>query len=567
MYRGQFEERLKNIIAEVIERKDCILFIDEIHTLTGAGGGEGSFDAANILKPALARGELSLIGATTYEEYRKHIMKDKALDRRFQSVTIQEPTTKDALIMLKSVKKKLEQHHDVVISDQALRSAVELSVRYIHDRFLPDKAIDVLDEAATLHAQHVTSDEQTLEELTEELAALRETKRELVESAVDDRDWEAAKELAAKETQLVRLIDEHKKNAKKRKPKAAKRQVTESDVAQVISSRSGVPIAQVNQTLEPMDVARITKSLKKHIFGQDDAIDTISQALMRAQLGLHTEGKPMGSFLLVGPTGVGKTETARILAREVFGDEKALIKIDMSEFMERHTVSNLVGAPAGYVGFDQGGTLTEQVWRRPYSVVLFDEVEKAHPDVFNMLLQLLEDGVLTDNTGRRTSFEHTLVILTSNIGMQSFNQSAKIGFTMSEPNAAAQQQELEQHIKGQIKTFFKPELLGRLSATIFYKPLTEAVVRKMVERRFDRLEKSMQKKNVRLSYTTDVLDWVTAQYQTEAGARSIERTFMHDVEPVVIRALLKHAGTKLLQLTMEQGTLQVTAPTPLTTPA
>jgi ATP-dependent Clp protease ATP-binding subunit ClpC len=563
MYRGQFEERLKNIITEVTESKDTILFIDEIHTLTGAGGGEGSFDAANILKPALARGELSLIGATTYEEYRKHIMKDKALDRRFQSVTIEEPSTKDALAMLKSTKKSLEAHHELVITDAALRSAVELSVRYIHDRFLPDKAIDALDEAATLHAQPQHADEESIAALQEELDFLRETKRELVEDAIDDLDWEAAKQLAEKETGLVRMIAEQQKLLSKRHATKRKQTlVTEIDIARVISGRTGIPIEQITQTLQPMDVARITKALNKHILGQDAAIETIGQALMRAQLGLHTPGKPIGSFLLVGPTGVGKTETARILAREVFGDEKALIKIDMSEYMERHSASNLVGAPAGYVGFEQGGTLTEQVYRRPYAVVLFDEVEKAHPDVFNLLLQLLEDGVLTDNTGRQTSFEHALIIMTSNIGMSSFNQSARIGFNTAAAISSddqAKQTELQVHITDKIKDFFRPELLGRLSATIFYQPLSDRVVKKLVEKRFDRLVKSMQKKGVRLSYESKVLDWAVSRYESEAGARSIERIFMHEIEPPVIRALLHHQGTKLLQLHYSDDALHVDA--------
>lgn len=554
MYRGQFEERLKNVIAEVVEDGNCVLFIDEIHTISGTGSSEGGFDAANILKPALARGDLSLIGATTYEEYRKHILKDKALDRRFQTVMVQEPTPSEAIAMLKGVKANLEKHHRVVIGDDAIRSAVDLAVRYVHDRFLPDKALDILDEAATYHAESSTSflEEVKIKERLEELAEL---KAEVIEQAITPNDWEQAKLLNDEEVALREQLKSLSKPSKKRK---AVHRVTPTEISQVVANRTGIPINQITQSLEPLDVKRLRTTLQKNILGQEQAITKIGQALVRAQLGLQPSKKPVGSFLLVGPTGVGKTETARILAREVFGDEKALVKIDMSEFMERHTVSNLIGAPAGYVGFDQGGTLTEQVWRRPYSVVLFDEVEKAHPDVFNVLLQILEDGKLTDNTGRVTSFEHTLIILTSNIGMASYTQMSKIGFAL--PTEVQTEQEhiaLESHIGKELQSFFRPELLGRLSATIFYQPLSQKVITELVERRLAELAKMLKKRGIAIKSDSTVTTWVREQYQPEAGARSIERIFMHELEPRLIDTILAHPKVESFTLHASHGMLEI----------
>jgi ATP-dependent Clp protease ATP-binding subunit ClpC len=551
VYRGQFEERLKNIISEVVERGDTILFVDEIHTLSGTGSSEGGFDAANILKPALARGELSLIGATTYEEYRKHIRKDKALDRRFQVVQVQEPSSRDAIQMLRGTRRALESHHHVSITDEAIRSAVELASRYIHDRFLPDKAIDVLDEAATYHAEPAQR-EPELASLQKEIALTTQQKVELVERASTPEEWELARELAEKETQLMRQLQ---KLQTAKSPREKKR-VTAEEVARVISNRTGIPLEQINQSLEPLNVKRIQKVMQKHLFGQDQAIQVVSRALMRAQLGLQPEKKPIGSFLLVGPTGVGKTETARILAEQVFGDREALIKVDMSEYMERHTVSNLIGAPAGYVGFEQGGSLTEQVGRRPYSVVLFDEVEKAHPDVFNILLQILEDGTLTDNTGRHTSFEHTIIIMTSNLGLTQFTQAARIGFSATDETSEEKQAALKDTISKEIKTFFRPELLGRLSGIIFYEPLTESVVAKLVKRRMQELIKSFTKRGITLSLCDTALPAITKRYQPESGARSVDRVFMSDVEPPIIQAILDHPGVTDFTLTTNGDEIQ-----------
>ncbi|CAN5169782.1 ATP-dependent Clp protease ATP-binding subunit [soil metagenome] len=557
MYRGQFEERLKNLIQETTALGECILFIDEIHTLTGTGSSEGGFDAANILKPALARGELSLIGATTHEEYRKHIRKDKALDRRFQTIQVNEPSAKEAIAMLRGTKKQLEDHHAVTITDEAIKSAVELATRYVHDRFLPDKAVDILDEAATLHAEIEVGSEDA-RAIERELGFIESQKITIISQAISPDDWQLAKELGEKEDQLKGQLEKLSKHSKRRKTLVS---IGASDVAKVVSRRTGVPLEQVEQTLKPLDISRVQKVMEKHVFGQGEAIKKVAQALLRSQLGFQSGKKPMGSFLFVGPTGTGKTETARILAREVFGDTSALIKVDMSEYMERHSVSNLVGAPAGYVGFDQGGSLTEQVSRKPYSVVLFDEVEKAHPDVFNLLLQILEDGILTDNTGRVTSFEHTLIIMTSNIGMRSFNAAAKIGFATHSEDAETKQAELEAHIGAQIKDFFKPELLGRLSGTVFFKPLGTAVVEKLVKRRAAELKAILKKRGVELVVEPSFLSWAVEKYMPEAGARSIEKIYMHDVEPELITAVLEHPGVAL-HLTAAHGILKILAPTP-----
>ena len=557
MYRGQFEERLKAIIQEVTELGDCILFIDEIHTLSGTGSSEGGFDAANILKPALARGEISLIGATTHEEYRKFIRKDKALDRRFQTVQVNEPTGTQAIAMLKGMKGELEKHHNVVIEDGAIKGAVELSTRYIHDRFLPDKAIDILDEAATYHAEGPQENTE-VSALQQEINLVSQQKSELVERATTPEDWELAKALSEKETQLLNTLqDLHKKSKVKQAPRP---HITTHDIAHVISKRTGIPLAQIEQTLKPIDAKAIAETLKTHILGQDGAINTIAKALMRSQLGLQPDKKPMGSFLLVGPTGVGKTETARVLAKYIFGDTEALIKVDMSEYMERHAVSNLIGAPAGYVGFEQGGSLTEQVTRRPYAVILFDEVEKAHPDVFNILLQILEDGVLTDNTGRTTSFAHTIILMTSNIGTQSFSNAGKIGYDLDEAaNSDAKREELESHIQKEIKLFFRPELLGRMSATVFYGPLNATSIQKLVRQRFDLLKKNLKARGIKLSADVSFYRFAAESYNQDAGARSIDKFFLHTVEPVVIDAIIEHGNQASLHISHHNNQISVAA--------
>ena len=556
MYRGQFEERLKGIIQEIQAMGDCILFIDEIHTLSGTGSAEGGFDAANILKPALARGEITVIGATTYEEYRKHILKDKALERRFQTITVGEPSPKETLQMLKGLRRDLENHHRVMITEEAMQAAVELSQRYIHDRFLPDKAIDVLDQAATLHAEAYSEEAGDVSSLQLQLTELALKKREIIFEAETESDYAYAKSLSVEETTLLQKLQKAQREQGKHK---VHKPITAAHIARVIADRTKVPLSDIQQSLEPLSMGRVREVLAQHILGQPEAVTEISQALLRAQLGLNEAKKPLGAFLLVGPTGVGKTETARVLAKEVFGDSKALIKIDMSEYMERHAVSNLVGAPAGYVGFEQGGSLTEQVRRRPYSVILFDEVEKAHPDVFNVLLQILEDGELTDNTGNTISFAHTLVIMTSNIGMQQFSQLARIGFQTKIDHPETQQRELRAHIERELKDFFRPELLGRLSSVIFYRALDASVVKKLFSRQLSQLKKRLRSKGVTVVTTPAVTTWLTTLYIPEAGARSIDRAFLQKVEPPILQALADTPGAHVLSLDIKEAALVVTA--------
>lgn len=554
MYRGQFEERLKGIISEVQSDGDTILFIDEVHTISNTGGSEGGFDAANILKPALARGDVTLIGATTHEEYRKHILKDKALDRRFQTIQVEEPGRKEALLMLKGLKKDLESHHKVMITDEAMKAAVDLSTRYIHDKFLPDKAIDVLDQAATFHAEPYSGNDE-IEELQIQIADVAAKRLEVTQSAETDDEYNYARILSHQEEELTHELQRARKDKQRLR---VTKPVTDFHVSRVIAERTGIPLAQIRGSLEPLDLARLQGVLDEHVLGQTHATKEVTGALLRAQLGLTPVGKPMGSFLLVGPTGVGKTETARILAREVFGDDKALIKIDMSEYMERHTVSNLIGAPAGYVGYEQGGGLTEQVRRRPYAVVLFDEVEKAHPDVFNVLLQVLEDGYLTDNSGLRVSFEHTVIVMTSNIGMPKLNQMARIGFE-GEKDETIRNAEIERQVRREISDFFRPELLGRLSGIVFYAPLDKAVIKKLIARHVQELKRRLKERNIALKQTAAFTQWLLGQYQPEAGARSIDRIFLTQVEPPLIAALIEQSGRSSFQLDMKEGKVIATA--------
>ncbi|MEO6577962.1 MAG: ATP-dependent Clp protease ATP-binding subunit, partial [Candidatus Limnocylindria bacterium] len=478
-YRGEFEERLKKIIEELRSSNDSVLFIDELHTLVGAGAAEGAIDAANILKPPLARGELQCIGATTLDEYRKYIEKDSALERRFQPVMVDEPTVDEAIAILFGIRERFEEHHKVKISDEAVKAAVDLSVRYVADRALPDKAIDLIDEAGSRVRLRSSS---APPEIKAAQAALGEI-TVLKDEAIAGQDYEAAARLRDEEAKGKEKIEELKAKWNEERGKETP-VVTDEDIAQVVSMWTGIPVIRISVE-ESERLLHMEDALHKRYIGQEEAITTISRAVRRARAGLKDPKRPIGSFIFMGPTGVGKTELAKALAEFMFGSEEALVKIDMSEFMERHNVSRLVGAPPGYVGYDEGGQLTEAVRRKSYSVVLLDEIEKAHPEVFNILLQILEDGHLTDAKGRRVDFRNTVIIMTSNVGAQQMQRDTSIGFRASadgeEAQAASDYERMKDKVLGELKNTFRPEFLNRIDATVVFRQLTREEIRKIVD--------------------------------------------------------------------------------------
>lgn len=478
-YRGDFEERMKKVVEELRESKEVILFIDELHTLVGSGSAEGSIDGANILKPALSRGEIQCIGATTLDEYRKHIEKDAALERRFQPVVVGEPTVDDSVEILKGLRDRYEAHHRVAISDEAIKSAVELSSRYLADRFLPDKAIDLLDEACSkVRLTHQTAPPD-LKDKEDALAALKKEK----EAAIAAQDFEQAAKLRDEEKALAAEIASAREEWQKSQS-GQKLSVGPNEIAEVLANWTGIPVAKLQE--EEMErLLKLEENLHKRVVGQDEAVSAVARAVRRARAGLKDARRPIGSFIFLGPTGVGKTELAKALANNLFGSDDAMVRLDMSEYMEKHTVSRLVGAPPGYVGYDEGGQLTEQVRRRPYSVILFDEIEKAHPDVSNILLQILEDGILTDSQGRRISFANTVIILTSNIGAKELTDKSSLGFGSSEMTAAEENKRIKAEVTKELKKFFRPEMLGRIDETIVFGKLdgneTESLARKLLD--------------------------------------------------------------------------------------
>jgi len=475
-YRGEFEERLKKLIEEVTDNKDIILFIDELHTVVGAGSAEGAIDAANILKPALSRGMVQVVGATTTDEYRKHIEKDAALERRFQPVIVPESTIDETIEVLAGVRSKYEEHHGVKISDEAIEAAAKLSARYIADRFLPDKAIDLIDEASSLARIERGGSSKRFKQLRDRLLEVNDQ----IDDAVYNQDFEHAARLKSEAS----ILDEKVAVQEKKDMTKQDLVIGEEDIARVISQSTGIPLTRLVK-VETEQLKKLSTTLKKHIVGQDEAIEAIAQAIRRSRIGIAHADRPIGSFIFLGPTGVGKTELARVLAREIFHDKDALIKVDMSEFMERHNVSRLVGAPAGYVGYEDAGQLTEQVRRKPYSIILFDEIEKAHPDIFNMLLQVLEDGYLSDAKGRSIDFRNTIIIMTSNVGAKTLYQEAKIGFTTDTPTEQKELDRLHETMKGTImkdlKRTFRPEFLNRVDHTVIFKALSKLDVRVIVD--------------------------------------------------------------------------------------
>lgn len=540
-YRGEFEERLKKAIDEVQQHDDMIIFIDEIHTLVGAGATEGAMDAANILKPALARGEFQVIGATTLDEYKKHIEKDAALERRFQPVQVGEPNEEDALEILKGLRDRYEAFHKAKITDEALKAAVTLSSRYITDRFLPDKAIDVVDEAASKVRMKVFSATPDVKALEDRLNTVKKEK----EAAVTSQDFEKAAKLRDEEQALVKEIDDKKSVAKEESDQ--KLIVTEDDIAAVVAQWTGIPVAKIAEE-ESETLLHLEDELHKRVIGQDDAVTAVAKAVRRARAGLKDPKRPIGSFLFLGPTGVGKTELARALASSLFGDESAMIRLDMSEYMEKHTVSRLVGAPPGYVGYEEGGQLTDAVRRKPYSVILLDEVEKAHADFFNILLQVLDDGRLTDSQGRTVDFRNTVIIMTSNLGAKALHKnSTELGFlapkkveSHTNDSKSIDFKEAKKSVMDAVKRHFRPEFLNRIDEMIVFHPLTEEDLTKIVTILMSDVTKRLGERDLQLEITSEAMKLLVKEGSDfTMGARPLKRAIQRLIEDPVSDLILK----------------------------
>ena len=561
-YRGEFEERLKKAIDEVQQHKDMIIFIDEIHTLVGAGATEGAMDAANILKPALARGEFQVIGATTLDEYKKHIEKDAALERRFQPVQVGEPNEEDALEILRGLRDRYEAFHKAKITDEALKAAVTLSSRYITDRFLPDKAIDVVDEAASKVRMKVFSAAPDVKALEDRLNAVKKEK----EAAVTSQDFEKAAKLRDEEQALVKEIDDKKTVAKEESDQ--KLIVTEDDIAAVVAQWTGIPVAKIAEE-ESETLLHLEDELHKRVIGQDDAVTAVAKAVRRARAGLKDPKRPIGSFLFLGPTGVGKTELARALASSLFGDESAMIRLDMSEYMEKHTVSRLVGAPPGYVGYEEGGQLTDAVRRKPYSVILLDEVEKAHADFFNILLQVLDDGRLTDSQGRTVDFRNTVIIMTSNLGAKALHKnSTELGFlapkkaeSYSNDSKRIDFKEAKKSVLDAVKRHFRPEFLNRIDEMIVFHPLTEEDLTKIVTILMSDVIKRLGERDLHLEITPEAMKLLVKEGSDfTMGARPLKRAIQRLIEDPVSDLILKGEaiGGKTIKANAKDNDIVVT---------
>lgn len=540
-YRGEFEERLKKAIDEVQQHDDMIIFIDEIHTLVGAGATEGAMDAANILKPALARGEFQVIGATTLDEYKKHIEKDAALERRFQPVQVGEPNEEDALEILKGLRDRYEAFHKAKITDEALTAAVSLSSRYITDRFLPDKAIDVVDEAASKVRMKVFSAAPDVKALEDRLNTVKKEK----EAAVTSQDFEKAAKLRDEEQSLLKEIGDKKSIAKEKSDQ--KLIVTEEDIAAVVAQWTGIPVVKIAEE-ESATLLHLEEELHKRVVGQDEAVTAVAKAVRRARAGLKDPKRPIGSFLFLGPTGVGKTELARALASSLFGDESALIRLDMSEYMEKHTVSRLVGAPPGYVGYEEGGQLTDAVRRKPYSVILLDEVEKAHADFFNILLQVLDDGRLTDSQGRTVDFRNTVIIMTSNLGAKALHKnSPELGFLAAkksdsnvDENKEIDFKEAKKSVMDAVKRHFRPEFLNRIDEMIVFHPLTEEDLKEIVTILMSDVTKRLEERDLQLEITPEAMQLLVKEGSDfTMGARPLKRAIQRLIEDPVSDLILK----------------------------
>ncbi len=536
-YRGEFEERIKKTIDEVKKAGNVILFIDELHTIVGAGSAEGAVDAANILKPALSRGEIRVVGATTLNEYRKYIEKDAALERRFQPVTVAEPTPETAIEILKGLRDKYEAHHKLTITDEAIESAVRLSVRYINDRFLPDKAIDLMDEAASRVRMDAESASPELKSLEEKIAALRKEKAEVLAA----QDYEKAAQLRDIEQNYLEQVEIERENW--RKNLAVNRgTVGEEDIAKVVAGWTGIPVTRLTED-ESQRMLKLEEVLHKRVVGQDEAVTAVAKAIRRSRVGLKDPKRPIGSFLFLGPTGVGKTELCKALAEVMFGSENDMIRIDMSEYMEKHTVSRLVGSPPGYVGHEEGGQLTEKVRRKPYSVVLFDEIEKAHEDVWNILLQILEDGIVTDSQGRRVDFKNTIIVMTSNVGARNITAADKpLGFDGRETEAdeKARFDRIRQAVMDELRRTFKPEFLNRIDETIVFRQLTEEDIRRIAQRMLEITGKRMAQQGITLLADDEAVTALAKDgFDPQYGARPLRRAIQNEVEDAVAEQMLE----------------------------
>ena len=552
-YRGEFEERLKSVMDEISKAGDVILFIDEIHTIVGAGGAEGAIDASNILKPALGRGEIQCIGATTLEEYRKYIEKDAALERRFQPVMVEEPTKEEAVEILKGLRDKYEAHHRVKITDDAILAAVNLSDRYITDRYLPDKAIDLIDEAGSkVRIQNLTAPKD-LKELENDLEVVIKEKAD----AITMQDFEKAATLRDKEKELRDKLEASKKNWVSQNS-GADAVVDEKHIANVISKWMNIPIEKLTES-EAERLLKLEEILHKRVIGQEEAVESIARAVRRARVGLKDPKRPIGSFIFLGPTGVGKTELSKALAEAMFGDENSIIRVDMSEYMERHTVSKLIGAPPGYVGFDDGGQLTEKIRRRPYSVVLFDEIEKAHPDVFNILLQILEDGRLTDGKGKTVDFKNTIVIMTSNAGASAIRKQKTIGFSQNANEANNEHEKMKENIMEELKRSFRPEFLNRIDDIIVFHSLAEEDLLEIVGLMLNSVSERLKEKEINIKFDEESKKYLAKEgFDPTYGARPLRRAITKTVEDKLSEEILKgnvKQGDSLI-VTVEENELK-----------
>ncbi len=531
-YRGDFEERIKGCLEETSKAGNVILFIDEVHNLIGTGSAEGAVDAANILKPSLARSELQVIGATTIEEYRKHIEKDSALERRFQSVKVGEPTEDEAFEILKGLRSKYEAHHKVKITDEAITQAVKMSVRYISDRFLPDKAIDLIDEACSKVRLRAYTMPPEVKEIEKQLKDLNGEKA----AAIDSQDFEGAAKLRDKEKELLSRLTAAKTNWKEESAHSFG-EVTGSEIAKVVCSWTGVPVSEITKQ-ESEKLLNLEALLHERIVGQQKAVEAVAKVIRRGRSGLKDPKRPMGSFIFLGPTGVGKTELCKALGAAMFGDENAVIRLDMSEYMEKHNASRLVGSPPGYVGYDEGGQLTEKVRRKPYSIILFDEIEKAHPDVFNMLLQILDDGVLTDSTGRKVDFKNTVIIMTSNLGAKHIaSRESSIGF--GESSGVLSDEQIKSAVTAELKKAFRPEFLGRIDEVIVFSQLKKEDIRQIAKRMIEELSKRLAAMDIQMSFDSEITDLVAdAGFDKVYGARPLRKALQSKIEDKLSEEIL-----------------------------